>query len=109
MQAPTATANFAPVDSNNPALTFGNYLVPLPESTQAVLPLTAEEAGCNIFALSADWRRDEDEAKGRDKSTASERRAAARAEAEESVVDEAPAPESATDADGDDVDAEEKD
>jgi len=40
--------------------------------------------------LAAARRRDEDEAMGRDKSTASERRAAARAEAEESVVDEAP-------------------
>jgi hypothetical protein len=58
----TTAPNFAPVDSNNPALTFGNYLAPLPESIHAVLPLTAEEAGCNIFALSADWRRDEDEA-----------------------------------------------
>ena len=54
-------------------------------------------------------RRDEDEAKGRDKSTASERRATARAEAEESAADEAPASMAATDADGDDADAEEKD
>ena len=53
-------------------------------------------------------RRDEDAAKGRDNSTASERRAAARAEAEEQAADEAPAEEPA----GDDEaaeDAEEKD
>ena len=53
-------------------------------------------------------RRDEDEAKGRDNSTASERRAAARSEVEERVADEAAAEEPA----GDDEaaeDAEEKD
>jgi large subunit ribosomal protein L29 len=41
--------------------------------------------------LAAARRRDEDEAKGRDKRTASARRAAARAEAEEEAADEAPA------------------
>ena len=63
MQTPTAT-DFAAVDFNNPAITFGNYLAPLPESIHDVLPLTAEEKGCKILALSADYRLDEDEATG---------------------------------------------
>jgi len=53
-------------------------------------------------------RRDEDEAKGRDNSTASERRAAARAEAEERDAVEAPADEPA-DEDEAAEDAEEND
>ncbi len=58
----------------------------------------AEAEGLSLDQLPAHQAaarpRDEDEAKGRDKSTASERRAAARAEAEEEeVVDEAPADE----------------
>ena len=49
-------------------------------------------------------RRSEDEAKGRDRSTASERRAAARAEAEERAADEAPAEDDeADDETGDDA------
>jgi large subunit ribosomal protein L29 len=52
-------------------------------------------------------RRDEDVAKGRDNSTASERRAAARAETEDSVVEEVPTSEAVTDTEGDDADAEE--
>jgi len=73
----------------------------------------AEADGLSLDQLpahkAAARRRHEDEAKGRDQSTASERRAAVRAEAEESVADEAPVPEGATDVDGDDADAEEKD
>jgi large subunit ribosomal protein L29 len=73
----------------------------------------AEADGLSLDQLPAHMaaarRRDEDEAKGRDKSTASERRAAVRAEAEESVADEAPVSGAATDAEGDDADAEEKD
>ncbi len=53
-------------------------------------------------------RRDEDAAKGRDNTTASERRAAARAEAEEREAAEAPADEPEDDDDAAD-DAEEKD
>ena len=73
----------------------------------------AEAEGLSLDQLpahkAAARRRDEDEAKGRDTSTASERRAAARAAAEESVAVEGAVSEGATDADGDDVDAEEKD
>ena len=54
-------------------------------------------------------RRDEDAAAGRDKSTASERRAAARAEAEEQAADEAPDSDVGSDEGSDDADAEEKD
>jgi large subunit ribosomal protein L29 len=57
-------------------------------------------------------RRDEDAAKGRDNSTASERRAAARTEAEEQAAADAPADEPVDDEPVDDVvaeDAEEKD
>jgi ribosomal protein L29 len=77
----------------------------------------AEAEGLSLDQLpahkAAARRRDEDEAKGRDKSTASERRAAARAEAEEPVADEAPVSDGAADeadADADaDADVEEKD
>jgi hypothetical protein len=62
MQAATTAPDFAAVDFNNPAITFGNYLAPLPDSIHAVLPLTNAEAGCKIFAISSDWRREEDEA-----------------------------------------------
>ena len=75
----------------------------------------AEAEGLSLDELpahkAAARRRDEDEAMGRDKSTASERRAAARAEAEEEATDEVPA---AVDADDEavedaDADAEEND
>jgi large subunit ribosomal protein L29 len=67
----------------------------------------AEAEGLSLDQLpahrAAARRRDEDEAKGRDKSTASERRAAAKAETEEQDADEAP------DDDGAAEDAEEND
>ena len=73
----------------------------------------AEAEGLSLDQLpahrAAARRRDEDEAKGRDKTTASERRAAARAEAEEQDADEAPDSEVASDEGSDDADAEEKD
>ena len=58
------TADFAAVDFNNPAITFGNYLTALHESIHDVLPLAAEEKGCKILTLPADCRPDEDEATG---------------------------------------------
>ena len=75
----------------------------------------AEAEGLSLDQLpahkAAARRRDEDEAKGRDKTTASERRAAARAEAEEQAADEEPDPDPAVGSDegSDDADAEEKD
>lgn len=58
----TYTPDFATVDFNNPALTFGGYIAPMPATIHNVFPLTADEHGCKILAVSADWRRDDDEA-----------------------------------------------
>ncbi|GAB3877197.1 hypothetical protein GCM10028824_36720 [Hymenobacter segetis] len=62
MQTLTIAADFAPVDFNNPAITFGNYLAPLPAAIHNAFPLAPDEQGCKILALSADCRHEEDEA-----------------------------------------------